>query len=102
MSASFCWRTGRIAVSGSGLVSLVSPCGALVRDVHEAHVAVLGGAGVVVAVVPEAGQTGLIHAGLLPQQGASGGGGDSCGGARRSVVRTWRRKQLRETDVLES
>lgn len=81
------------------VVLVVSPCGALVRDVHEAHVAVLGGPGVVVAVVPEAGQTGLLHAGLLPQQGASGGGGDSSGSAPHSGARTCRTNQHIETET---
>lgn len=54
-----------------------SPSGALLGDVHEAHVLVFLGLVVVAALALEAGQTGLVHAGLLPQQGASGGGASS-------------------------
>lgn len=81
--------TGYITVTGyTGLFLVVSPCGTLVRDVHEAHVVVLGGAVVVAILALESGQTGLLHGGLLPQQGASGGGGDSSGSAAPSGVRS--------------
>lgn len=55
------------------LVSLVrwlpgfSPSGALLGDVHEAHVIMLGELVVVATLALEAGQTGLFHAGLLPE-----------------------------------
>lgn len=65
----------------------VSPCGALVGDIHEAHV-VLGGLVVGAMLALEAGQTGLLHAGLLPQQRASGGGGASSGSSAPSGVRS--------------
>lgn len=66
------------------LLSVVSPCCALLRDVHETHVRVLGGSVVMVTLLVDAGQSRLLHGGLLPQQGASGGGAGCSGSATRS------------------
>lgn len=66
------------------LLPVVSPCCALLRDIHETHVRVLGGPVVMATLLVDAGQSGLLHGGLLPQQGASGGGAGSPGSATRS------------------
>lgn len=75
------------------IFQVVSPCSALVRDVHEAHVVVLEGLVVVAILALESGQSGLLHGGLLPQQGASGGSGNSSGSAARSGPRCCRDKK---------
>lgn len=103
----YCWwlywwqtagSTGYIAVTGyTTLLPTVSPCSALIRDVHESHVMVLGGAVAVAMLALEAGQTRLLHAGLLPQQGASGGGGPSSGSSAPSGPRSWRKNKNVET-----
>lgn len=53
------------------VLTRVSPCSALVWDLHEAHVVAVGQPGLPPALALEAGQTGLFHAGMLSQQGAS-------------------------------
>lgn len=66
------------------LLLVVSPCCTLLRDIHETHVRVLGGPVVMATLLVDTGQSRLLHGGLLPQQGASGGGAGSPGSATRS------------------
>lgn len=68
--------------------TVFSPCGTLLGNVHEAHVMVLGGPVVGVTLVLDAGQTRLLHAGLLPQEGASGGSRTSSGSSAPSGPRS--------------
>lgn len=62
---------------GSQQGSQLSPSGSLLGDVHEAHVVRVAELAVRAPLALEAWQGGLLHAGLLPQEGPSGGRGAS-------------------------